>query len=97
MKIFMINIEKKIKENFTNNSVIGGILLGVGVIITGYTIASFAKEMINKGRPEVAKLPLKALDEMTQQTHSPEYGKVAVSIMTKLAENEIDYQNAERR
>jgi len=75
---------------------IGGIL-GFGAAVVAYGMAAFSNKMINNGYPNLAKLPVKLLDEATQRSSSPDYGKSLVTIATGFAEAEIDRMYQETR
>ena len=72
------------------------ILFGGLAVIGAVATAKFMKNMVDRGYPEIAKLPVKALDEMTQHSKSPEYGKAAVSVMSKVMETEVDIYDKEK-
>ncbi|MCL2663543.1 MAG: hypothetical protein FWE83_09490 [Oscillospiraceae bacterium] len=71
--------------------------LGFGTVIIAYGMAAFSKKMINNGHPNLAKLPFKLLDEATQRSSSPDYGKALASIAAGFAETGIDYIYQETR
>ena len=72
------------------------VAIGAGVILGAAGTAWFMKTMVDKGYPEIAKFPVKALDELCQRSRSPEYEKAAVTVMSKVTEalvDEYDNQN----
>ena len=71
--------------------------IGFGTAIIAYGMAAFSNKMINNGNPNLVKLPLKLLDEATQRSSSPDYGKSLVTIATGFAEAEIDRMYQETR
>lgn len=71
--------------------------LAFGTALAIYGIATFTNKMIHQGSPELAKLPIKFLDEATQRSSSPDYGKALVSIAAGFAETGIDFIYQETR
>lgn len=76
--------------------------IGAGVAIgafgVAFGIAAFMKKMTDEGYPEIAKFPVKAIDELCQRSQSPEYEKAAVTVMAKATESLIDeYDNQNKQ
>jgi len=76
---------------------IGG-LLGLSTVIAANLMVMFSNRMVNYGYPDIAKLPIKLLDEATQRSSSPDYGKALVSVAAGFAEASIDviYQSTRK-
>jgi len=65
--------------------------IGFGTAIIAYGMAAFSNKMINNGYPHLAKLPFKLLDEATQRSSSPDYGKALVTVAAGFAEAGVDH------
>ena len=66
------------------------IFIGVGGVVVGCSVAAFMKKMVDDDYPEIAKLPVKAIDEISQHIKIPECGKAVISVMSRAVEAEVD-------
>ena len=72
--------------------------IGTGVIIGAFGVAMFMKTMVDKGYPEIAKFPVKALDELCQRSQSSDIEKAAVTVASKATESLVDeYDNQNKQ
>ena len=72
------------------------VAIGAGLLLGAAGTAWLMKIMVDKGHPEIAKLPVKAIDELSQMSNNHNYEKAAVSFMAKATEilvDERDNQN----
>jgi len=71
--------------------------IGAGLVIGAVGTAWFMKTMVDEGNPEIAKFPIKALDELSQRSKSPENGKAVVTILSKATEALIDERDRQNK
>ena len=74
--------------NFKTIMVIGTVAIGSALLM---------KKALDRGYPEIAKLPIKVNDELTQRFSNSEYEKKAVTVGSKVAEALIDERDNQNK
>lgn len=69
--------------------------MAIGAVAIGSAV--LMRKALDRGYPEIAKLPIKVNDELTQRFSNSKYEKIAVTIGSKVVEAGIDILDEERR